>query len=52
MRYRSLSDPFINDQPRQGFLEELVKPYHSERPHGFGERCAEVGELELKEISS
>ena len=36
MRYRETVDPFFNKQPQASFVDELKKPYHSEKPAGFG----------------
>ena len=47
MRYREFIDPFLNKQPEAGFISELTRPYHSERPQGFGEVRPEGNYLEL-----
>jgi hypothetical protein len=46
-RFRDLFDPFSKNQPPLGFLDDLKKPYHTERPYGFNERCVEEGELQF-----
>ncbi len=51
MRYRVSTDPFHKKGPVATFVSELIEPYHTERPTGFGERAAEEGELSLFSVS-
>lgn len=47
MRYRETTDPFLNKQPKAGFVSELTEPYHSEKPIGFGDVRPDGDYLEL-----
>lgn len=45
MRYRIFEDIFAKKQPGMGFVEELLRPVHSETPKDFNTREAEGDEI-------
>ena len=50
MKFRQITDPFKDRQPKMTFTEELSKPLHSEMPPRWNQRPANAGEIDFSEI--
>ena len=51
MRYRVTEDPFLKKQPPQSFLEDLLRPVHTETPADWNTRAAAEGEIAVSALS-
>lgn len=51
MRYRISEDPFWNKQPDASFVNELLRPVHSETPARWNIRSASEGELSFSRLA-
>ncbi len=51
MRYREVTDPFLNKQPEPVFMAELSEELHKNIPCGWNKRSPAEGEVLIKEAS-
>ena len=50
MKFRQLTDPFKERQPKMTFTEELSKPLHTERPPRWNSSPLKEGEIDFSSI--